>query len=75
MLKMARTGHHHADTEFVGFSNTIIIANRATGLYDCRNAILSSQCNGIIKWQETIRCQNQPICITGGLSLLESNLC
>lgn len=54
VFEVTHASAYHSHATFVSLLDRIFIANATTRLYNSCYTILSSQCYGIIEWEETV---------------------
>ena len=54
MLEVAFAGEEHGDVELVAFIDRVLVADRAAGLDDCFDAVLSRQGDAVVKREEGV---------------------
>ena len=82
MFEVAHSCAEHCDAALICLLYRILVTNASSWLNDCLYAIFSSKGHSVIEWEESVRSENESLCLDvlasfckSCLSLLKSDLC
>ena len=74
MLEMSDTGEHHGDAKLISLLDGILVTDAASWLDNGCHTVLCSESYSIVKWKESIGCEDETVSETSVLRLVEGDV-